>query len=191
MTSEEYDFLLFDRIEKIKSINQEYNLEKNAYLSFSGGKDSTVLHYLIDLALPNNKIPRLYINTGIEYLDVVNFVREMAEVDERIEIINSGVNIKKMLEENGYPFKSKEHSLKVHYYQRGLMPRFVVNYISEGKSFSCPKSLLYQFEKGFDLKISDLCCYKLKKDVAKKWSKEKDKRISLTGMRNEEVETKS
>lgn len=186
MTDEEYNFLLFDIIEKIKSINQEYDLEKNAYLSFSGGKDSTVLHYLIDLALPNNKIPRLYINTGIEYADVVNFVREMAEADERIKIINSGVNIKKMLEENGYPFKSKEHSLKVHYYQRGLMPKYVSNYISRGKKFGCPIKLLYQFEKDFCLKISDLCCHKLKKDVAKKWFKENNKQITLTGMRNEE-----
>ena len=40
------------------------NLENNAYISFSGGKDSTILHYLIDLALPNNKIPRVFINTG-------------------------------------------------------------------------------------------------------------------------------
>ena len=33
----EYDFLLADRISKIKSINEKYNLEDNAYISFSGG----------------------------------------------------------------------------------------------------------------------------------------------------------
>lgn len=75
----EYDFLLTDRVQKIKQINQEYNLEENAYISFSGGKDSTVLHHLIDIALPNNKIPRIYLNTGIEYKMVVNFVKSLAK----------------------------------------------------------------------------------------------------------------
>lgn len=39
----ENEFLLQDRITKIKSINEQYDLENNAYLSFSGGKDSTIL----------------------------------------------------------------------------------------------------------------------------------------------------
>ena len=75
----ENEFLLQDRITKIKSINELYDLENNAYISFSGGKDSTVLHYLIDEALPNNKIPRVYFNTGIEYLMVVSFVERERE----------------------------------------------------------------------------------------------------------------
>jgi len=62
------ELLLIDRIEAIKTANKKYDLEHNAYLSFSGGKDSTVLHYLLDMALPNNKIPRVFINTGIEYI---------------------------------------------------------------------------------------------------------------------------
>lgn len=56
---EDYELTLFDRIEVIKSTNKKYDLEHNAYLSFSGGKDSTVLHYLLDIALPNNQIPRV------------------------------------------------------------------------------------------------------------------------------------
>ena len=38
----ENEFLLADRIQKIKSINELYDLEHKAYISFSGGKDSTV-----------------------------------------------------------------------------------------------------------------------------------------------------
>ena len=98
MKEEEYQFILFDRVEKIKQINKEYDLENNSYIAFSGGKDSTVLHYLIDIALPNNKIPRVYLNTGIEYQDVRKFVQELAKNDNRIIVLNSGVNIKKMLE---------------------------------------------------------------------------------------------
>lgn len=70
----ENEFILQDRIQKIKSINELYDLENNSYLSFSGGKDSTILHYILDEALPNNKIPRVYINTGIEYKDI--YIRE-------------------------------------------------------------------------------------------------------------------
>lgn len=91
----ENEFLLEDRIAKIQAINEQYDLEHNSYIAFSGGKDSTVLHYLIDMALPNNKIPRVFVNTGIEYNHIVNFVKEMALNDNRIIIINSYVNLKK------------------------------------------------------------------------------------------------
>lgn len=63
----DYELELFDRINAIKDTITKYG-EENFYLSFSGGKDSTVLHYLLDIALPNNNIPRVFINTGIEYI---------------------------------------------------------------------------------------------------------------------------
>lgn len=66
----ENEFMLADRIAKIKSMDEQYDLENNSYISFSGGKDSTVLSHLIDEALPNNKIPRVFFNTGIEYNDI-------------------------------------------------------------------------------------------------------------------------
>lgn len=105
-----FKFLLQDRIQKIKSIDEMYDLKNKAYISFSGGKDSTVLHYLIDIALPGNQIPRVFLNTGIEYKYIVDFVRHMSNKDSRIKIINPKQNIKEVLEKYGYPFKSKEHS---------------------------------------------------------------------------------
>ena len=75
----EHEFTLADRVAKIQSIDKLYDLENNAYISFSGGKDSTVLHHLIDEALPGNKIPRVYINTGIEYKAIVSFVERERE----------------------------------------------------------------------------------------------------------------
>ena len=94
----ENEFLLQDRISKIKSIDKQYDLKNNAYISFSGGKDSTVLHYLLDLALPGNKIPRLFLNTGIEYKFILDYVREMAKRDDRIIIYNVGKNIKALFQ---------------------------------------------------------------------------------------------
>lgn len=182
------EFILFDRIEKIKQINAEYDLENNSYVSFSGGKDSTILHYLIDLALPNNNIPRVFINTGIEYNAIVEFVKDMQKTDPRIIIINSNVNIKQMLEKYGYPFKSKEHSLKVSEYKKGSRAKSVIYYKEmQGKSrYSCPKKLLYQYNDDFKIKLSNKCCYKLKKDPILKWERENNKFITITGMRKEE-----
>lgn len=73
MTEEE--FLLQDRLNVIRDTINKYG-EENFYLSFSGGKDSTVVHHLLDMALPENKIPRVFSNTGIEYNAIVEFVRE-------------------------------------------------------------------------------------------------------------------
>lgn len=159
----EYEFMLIDRIGVIQAVNNQYDLEHNSYISLSGGKDSTILHYLIDLALPNNRIPRVFINTGIEYTDIVKFVREMALNDDRIIIINSGVSIKPMLEKYGYPFKSKEHSLKINQYKKGLQSPNILKYRDGNNGFQCPKILKYQFEDNFKLNISNKCCNKLKK----------------------------
>lgn len=48
--------------------------------------------------------------------------------------------------------------------------------------------LEYQFEKngGFNLKISDKCCYRLKKEVAHKYEKDNNKYITITGIRADE-----
>lgn len=72
------EFLLMDRIQKIKQIIKQYG-EENFYISFSGGKDSTVLSALVDMALPDNTIPRVYANTGIEYRLIVDFVERERE----------------------------------------------------------------------------------------------------------------
>lgn len=69
------EFILQDRIQKIQQIIRQYG-EENFYISFSGGKDSTVLSALVDMALPENKIPRVYANTGIEYKLILEFVEK-------------------------------------------------------------------------------------------------------------------
>lgn len=186
MTNEEYDFILFDRIEKIKQIDKELNLQNNSFVAFSGGKDSTVLHYLIDLALPNNNIPRVFQNTAIEYSDIRKFVKELSKNDNRIIILNSNVNIKEMLNKYGYPFKSKEHSLKLYYFKKGTNSKKIIDYFNRVGYIKCPKNLLYQTNKNFDLKISDKCCLKLKKEPQKRWAKENKKSIVITGIKREE-----
>ena len=180
--------MLLDRVQKIQSINEQYNLLDNAYLSFSGGKDSLCLHYLLDLALPGNKIPRLFLNTGLEYLELLNFVKEMAKNDDRIVVLNNTLNIKKTLDTFGYPFKSKYFSHVIKQFNDGVSMESVNKFLNGQYMLKCPKDLKYIFERKnvLPFKVSDLCCYKFKKEPAKKWAKLNNKSIILTGMRKDE-----
>lgn len=183
------ELLLFDRIEVIKTTNRKYDLENNAYLSFSGGKDSTIVHFLLDKALPNNRIPRVFIDTGIEYTMIREFVMGLAKNDDRFVILKPTQNIKQMLEKYGYPFKSKQHSHNLAVYQHSGLCKSVQCYLGiiESKTkFRCPKSLEYQFTPEFKIKCSDNCCRKMKKEPVKKWEKQSKRYIAITGMRNSE-----
>lgn len=188
MTSNEFEFILEDRIAKIQAINQQYDLEHKAYISFSGGKDSCVLSMLIDLALPNNRIPRIFANTGIEYLDMVKFVKELAQIDDRIIILNQTKNIRIILNKYGYPFKSKEFSLRVEQFNKGSNAKFITKYLDENNTsmFRCPKILRFIFNERGKFNYSNKCCYKLKKDLIHSFVKTINKKICITGMRNEE-----
>lgn len=131
MTTEDFELTLIDRLEMIRAVMQNVP-DDVAYLSFSGGKDSTVLHYMVDEAMPHNQYERVFSNTGIEFQAIVNFVKEMQSNDNRIKIISPKENIKKMLETVGYPFKSKFHSEMLDRYQKkGTTLKTVRRYLSE------------------------------------------------------------
>lgn len=186
----QFEFDLADRVQKIKAINEQYDLESNSFISFSGGKDSTVLSKIIDIALPDNKIPRVFFNTGIEYKAILQFVKSEAEKDSRFIIYNSGVKIREMLEEKGYPFKSKEFSQKMAIYQRSGRTKTVTDYLGEtgnkAKSFCCPEKLKLMFSSDVPFKISDKCCIELKKKVSERFAEQYNKPIVMTGMRKAE-----
>lgn len=111
----ENEFILYDRLEVIKNTIVKYG-EENFYLSFSGGKDSTVVHHLLDMALPENRIPRVFSNTGIEFKAIVDFVKSLN--DDRMVIIPPQKNVRETLDKVGYPFKSKTYSNWLRIYQK-------------------------------------------------------------------------
>lgn len=187
----ENEFLLQDRIAKIQSVMKQYG-EDNFAISFSGGKDSTVLHELFDMALPGNTIPRIYADTGIEYNMIRDFVKSKAEKDDRFAIIRPTKPIKQTLEAVGYPFKSKRHAQTVDIYQRNkridgmtTLERYLglskdaEPYSSER---SCPKILRYQFTSEFKLRVSDKCCLEMKEKPLDKWQKEHSKPYAVIGI---------
>ena len=186
----ENEFILADRLAKIQATINQYGMD-NFYLSFSGGKDSTVLHYLLDMALPYNNIPRVYANTGIEYKMIYEFVEELAKTDERFVIIKPSVPIKPMLESVGYPFKSKFHSDCVNRFEKHNR-KFDENTTSVKHYYlgdsgwhqrTCPAKLKYQFEdEKLPFKISPLCCSELKKKPLHKWQEENAKPYVILGI---------
>ena len=184
------EFLLQDRLQKIRQIINKYG-EENFYISFSGGKDSTVLPALVDMAVPENKIPRVYANTGIEYRLILEFVQRERNREHAWELVmlKPSVPIKPMLEKEGYPFKSKEHSKIVDIYNRNGMdcitvPRYLGERDVYGTRYSCPTILRYQFTDEFKehLKISDKCCLRMKEEPLHRWEKENNKSCRILGI---------
>ena len=187
-TDAENDFLTYDRIVKIQSVVRKYG-EESFYISFSGGKDSTVLSYLVDKAIPGNRIPRVYADTGIEMKAVRDFVFKLKETDDRIEVIKPSVNIKKMLERDGYPFKSKEHSMYVGIFQNSGRTKTIERYLNpaeERKTFGCPASLRYQFTEDFKLKCSKKCCFNMKEKPMADYAKANDRPNAMIGILGDE-----
>lgn len=185
---EEHEFTLRDRIGVIQNAEKRFRISENAYISFSGGKDSTVLSALIDLALPENQIPRVFVDTGIEYNAIRAFVSKLCEKDARFVKITTKKPIKKILETYGYPFKSKEHSHILSCYQHSGFSKSVNMYLSrEGnKLITCPKALEYQFGQDFHLKVSDQCCLRMKKEPFKQFQRDAKKSVAITGIRHGE-----
>lgn len=180
------EFLLEDRLTKIRSVIGKYGEEK-FYISFSGGRDSTVMHYLFDMALPGNQIPRVYADTGIELNEIRKFVKAMQETDPRIVMLKPTMPIKETLKAHGYPFCSKQHSAVWDIYKRhGFKSISVKSYYEHTFNYhanQCPNILKYQFSESFDyLNISDKCCDYLKKKPMEQYSKESGRKIAIVGI---------
>ena len=96
-----------------------------------------------------------------------------------------------MLEEEGYPFKSKKHAKKLGTYQRNGMTKTALNYLNPSedcKTFACPKSLRYQFTPEFTkrLKVDYKCCVNLKEKPLADYGKQSGRPYSILGLRKEE-----
>lgn len=76
----------------------------NVYISFSGGKDSTVLLDIARKIYPD--IKAIYVDTGLEYPELKQFVKSF----DNIQIIRPEQNFKSIVIEYGYPVISKDVS---------------------------------------------------------------------------------
>lgn len=91
---------------RIQQWVEEYG-EDGAYVSFSGGKDSTVLLDLVRKLYPG--IVAVFVDTGLEYPEIREFVKHF----ENVEWLKPKKTFRQVITEYGYPFISKEVSDKV------------------------------------------------------------------------------
>ena len=82
----------------------------DVYVSFSGGKDSTVLVDIVKGMYPD--VPAVFCDTGLEYPEVREFAMDNADV-----VLRPDMNFKQVIERYGYPFPSKEQALYIRQYR--------------------------------------------------------------------------
>jgi 3'-phosphoadenosine 5'-phosphosulfate sulfotransferase (PAPS reductase)/FAD synthetase len=87
----------------------DYYGKDGVYVSFSGGKDSTVLLHLVRELYPD--IPAIFVDTGLEYPEIREFVKTF----DNVTWLKPKMNFRQVIEKYGYPFFSKEVSEAVEY----------------------------------------------------------------------------
>ena len=82
------------------------------FVSFSGGKDSTVLLHIARSLYPD--IPAVFSNTGLEYPEIQKQVFKT----ENVDIIRPEMRFDEVITEYGYPLISKEVAEAIHFARR-------------------------------------------------------------------------
>lgn len=84
------------------------------YVSFSGGKDSTVLLNIVRSEYPD--VPAVFVDTGLEFPEIREFVKTW----DNVTWLKPKKNFRKVIKEYGFPIISKEVSEKAYYAQKYL-----------------------------------------------------------------------
>lgn len=174
---------------------EELYYEKNGkcYLSFSGGKDSTVILALIKmcediLTIPKDGIPAIFCNTGLELqatVDFVNFVKE--NYYQNVVIIRPEKTFNWIIQNKGKPMKSKIKSEFIHRYQNGNKESPLRNLLGKNKKRTkIANKDMHILHPNFDIKVSASCCTFLKKKPFEKYNKENNVKGYIVGERIEE-----
>lgn len=166
--------------------------EDGVYISFSGGKDSTVLMDIIRNRMKYD-IPAVFIDTGLEYPEIREFVKTF----DNVVWLKPEMNFKQIITKYGYPFISKEvsqclHDVTIQSERKGCDKRKttmwnrVFKIDSEySKKYPCFSKAKYDFMNDAPFKFSHRCCDVMKKKPAKKYEKETGRKPIIATMASE------
>lgn len=155
----------------------------DVFVSFSGGKDSTILKHIVDSM--GLDVPAVFVNTGLEYPEIQKFVREVRDgkyecFNPDVEILRPEMRFDEVIKKYGYPVGSKRIALNIEYGRkaksRGDMKKYQ-EYIlgvrqskKDGKEYifmPVPNKLMPLVDS--DIKISNKCCDVMKKKPLHKY----------------------
>ncbi len=152
--------------------------EDGVYVSFSGGKDSTVLLDIVRKDYPN--VEAVFVNTGLEFPSV----RKFALSKENVTELRPKMNFREVLCKYGYPIIGKEISLKVKEVRKN--PNGYALKSFNGDRADTPYDYSgYYFLISAPFEISDVCCNVMKKSPSKYFEK-KHKKTAITAQMAEE-----
>lgn len=166
--------------------------EDGVYVSFSGGKDSTVLLDIVRKDYPS--IEAVFVNTGLEYPSV----RQFALSKENVTELRPTMNFRDVIIKYGYPIIGKEVSQVVQEARIGLKRgdgsyQFRIDRImgaghykplEDGTKSQFDVSA-YKFLLDAPFEISDRCCKVMKKNPARNYERKTKRKIILATMAGE------
>lgn len=138
------------------------------YVSFSGGKDSTVLLHLVRELYPD--VPAVFVNTGLEYPEIQNFVRQ----HDNTIILYPKIKFTDVIKAYGYPVISKEIAHKISYARKGA--KWAIKFVNGLVKDENGNKSRYNVEKykdllNVDFLVSDQCCRVMKKEPVHRYTK--------------------
>lgn len=152
------------------------------YVSFSGGKDSTVLLHIAREVYPD--IEAVFINTGLEYPEIQRFVKTF----DNVTILRPKMRFDEVIKKYGYPIISKEVSLNIEYARKNS--RWALYKLQGKDKNGADNKRKVAFEKyaplvDTDIKISNMCCSVMKKKPAKDYEKSTGKKPIIATLAEE------
>ena len=147
------------RVTQAKILEWYHHYGGKVAVSFSGGKDSTVLLDLARRAFPD--LPAVFVDTGLEYPEIREFVKAVPNVT----LLRPEMPFSKVLETYGYPVVSKEVARRVHYARQGSS--WALRHLNGFNSDGTPSKFNTRYMKWRVLLdapflISDRCCAVMK-----------------------------
>lgn len=161
--------------------------EGKVYVSFSGGKDSTVLLDLARRIYPD--IEAVFIDTGLEYPEIREFVKTI----DNVITVKPEMNFKKVIDKYGYPILSKNLSQYIYQVKTTKSDKLRnLRLYGEGTTttmFSIPEKYKYIIDAPFN--VSHKCCDIMKKKPAHNYDKESGKHPIIATMACESIQRRN